>query len=159
MSNRNFKKAVNMFLDSISTFTTYELFPYDIFIFYTVVTSIISLDRVSMKQKVFYVLYYFLLCITFFLSIDFFSFFASTLHIWCCWRYLICNRWWMLLRSWQCLAKSHIFQSFWTPYMTVNTSHFSQHSVGWHLLYVVDTFLMAPLNTSLFFVDFLSYSL
>ncbi|KAF5952146.1 hypothetical protein HYC85_010090 [Camellia sinensis] len=52
MSTRNFKKATSLFLDSISTFTTYELFPYDNFIFYTVLTSIISLDRVSLKQKV-----------------------------------------------------------------------------------------------------------
>ncbi|KAG6478654.1 hypothetical protein ZIOFF_062098 [Zingiber officinale] len=52
MSTRNFKKAANLFLDSISTFTTYELFSYDTFIFYTVLTSIISLDRVSLKQKV-----------------------------------------------------------------------------------------------------------
>ncbi|VFQ71220.1 unnamed protein product [Cuscuta campestris] len=52
MSTRNFKKAANLFLDSISTFTTYELFPYDTFIFYTVLTSIITLDRVSLKQKV-----------------------------------------------------------------------------------------------------------
>lgn len=55
MSTRNFKKAANLFLDSISTFTTYELFPYDTFIFYTVLTSIISLDRVSLKQKVFWI--------------------------------------------------------------------------------------------------------
>ncbi|KAL8144234.1 hypothetical protein V2J09_017266 [Rumex salicifolius] len=52
MSTRNFKKAATLFLDSISTFTTYELFPYHTFIFYTVLTSIISLDRVSLKQKV-----------------------------------------------------------------------------------------------------------
>ncbi|KAF3972386.1 hypothetical protein ACB098_04G147800 [Castanea mollissima] len=52
MSTRNFKKAASLFLDSISTFTTYELFPYDTFIFYTVLTSIITLDRVSLKQKV-----------------------------------------------------------------------------------------------------------
>jgi len=52
MSTRNFKKAAQLFLDSISTFTTYDLFPYDTFIFYTVLTSIISLDRVSLKQKV-----------------------------------------------------------------------------------------------------------
>ncbi|KAH9604507.1 hypothetical protein KSS87_014618 [Heliosperma pusillum] len=52
MSTRDFKKAASLFLDSISTFTTYELFPYDTFIFYTVLTSIISLDRVSLKQKV-----------------------------------------------------------------------------------------------------------
>ncbi|GMP48778.1 hypothetical protein CsSME_00016019 [Camellia sinensis var. sinensis] len=52
MSTRNFKKATSLFLDSISTFTTYELFPYDNFIFYTVLTSIISLDRVSLKLNV-----------------------------------------------------------------------------------------------------------
>ncbi|PWA83135.1 26S proteasome non-ATPase regulatory subunit 6 [Artemisia annua] len=52
MSTRNFKKAADLFLDSTSTFTTYDLFPYDTFIFYTVLTSIISLDRVSLKQKV-----------------------------------------------------------------------------------------------------------
>eukprot|EP00249_Psilotum_nudum_P006911 c20153_g1_i1 orf=136-1296(+) len=52
MSTRNFKEAARLFLDSISTFTTYELFPYDTFIFYTVLTSIISLDRVSLKQQV-----------------------------------------------------------------------------------------------------------
>ncbi|KAK9942094.1 hypothetical protein M0R45_007783 [Rubus argutus] len=46
-----FERA-DIFLDSISTFTTYEIFPYDIFVFYTVLTSIISLDRVSLKQKV-----------------------------------------------------------------------------------------------------------
>ncbi|KAL5058706.1 hypothetical protein RYX36_030310 [Vicia faba] len=51
MSTRNFEKAATLFLDSISTFTTYELFPYDTFIFYTVLTSIITLDRVSLKQK------------------------------------------------------------------------------------------------------------
>ncbi|KAL4283011.1 hypothetical protein GQ457_16G031530 [Hibiscus cannabinus] len=52
MATRNFKKATDLFLHSISTFTTYELFPYETFIFYTVLTSIISLDRVSLKQKV-----------------------------------------------------------------------------------------------------------
>ncbi|KAG6635002.1 hypothetical protein CIPAW_11G011900 [Carya illinoinensis] len=53
MSTRNFKKAATLFLDSISTFTTYELFPYDTFRFYTVLTSIISLDRVLLKQMAF----------------------------------------------------------------------------------------------------------
>ncbi|KAL2651148.1 hypothetical protein R1flu_019276 [Riccia fluitans] len=52
MATRNFKKAATLLLESISTFTTYELFSYDTFIFYTVLTSIISLDRVSLKQKV-----------------------------------------------------------------------------------------------------------
>ncbi|KAG4930864.1 hypothetical protein JHK84_047847 [Glycine max] len=52
MSTRNFKKAAKLFLGSISTFTTYEVFPCDTFILYTVLTIIISLDRVSLKQKV-----------------------------------------------------------------------------------------------------------
>ncbi|CAM6092444.1 unnamed protein product [Calypogeia fissa] len=52
MATRNLKKAASLFLESISTFTTYELFSYDTFIFYTVLTSIVSLDRVSLKQKV-----------------------------------------------------------------------------------------------------------
>ncbi|KAI3971483.1 hypothetical protein MKW92_033654 [Papaver armeniacum] len=52
MSTRNFKKAAHLFLDSISTFTANEFLSYDTFIFYTVLTSIISLDRVSLKQKV-----------------------------------------------------------------------------------------------------------
>lgn len=52
MATRNFKQAANLFLDSISTFTTTELFSYDTFIFYSVLTSIISLDRVALRQKV-----------------------------------------------------------------------------------------------------------
>ncbi|GFP94503.1 26S proteasome non-ATPase regulatory subunit 6 [Phtheirospermum japonicum] len=40
MSTRKFKKASSLFLDSILTFTTYDLFSYDTFIFYTVLTSI-----------------------------------------------------------------------------------------------------------------------
>jgi 26S proteasome regulatory subunit N7 len=52
-ATRNFKKAASLFLDTISTFTTYENFPYDTFIFYTVLTSVITLDSVPLKQKVF----------------------------------------------------------------------------------------------------------
>mmetsp|Transcript_223 Transcript_223/g.728 ORF Transcript_223/g.728 Transcript_223/m.728 type:complete len:398 (-) Transcript_223:98-1291(-) len=52
MSTRNFKQAADLFLESIATFTTYELFTYNNSIFYTVLTSMISLDRVSLKKKV-----------------------------------------------------------------------------------------------------------
>jgi len=52
MAIREFKKAAMLFLDSIATFTTYELFSYQTFVFYTVVTAIISLDRVTLKTKV-----------------------------------------------------------------------------------------------------------
>jgi 26S proteasome regulatory subunit N7 len=52
MSTRNFKEAAERFLDSIATFTTYELFDYNASIFYTVLTAIITLDRVALKKKV-----------------------------------------------------------------------------------------------------------
>jgi len=52
MSIREFKKACTLFLETLSTFTSYELFSYDTFIFYTVLLSVFSLDRVSLKSKV-----------------------------------------------------------------------------------------------------------
>lgn len=87
MATRDFKRAANLFLDSIATFTTYaaggacvgvpvwwclcdgvpqpfcsptplyptpstELFAYETSIFYTVVTALVALDRVSIKAKV-----------------------------------------------------------------------------------------------------------
>lgn len=55
-----------MFLDSISTFTFYELFTCDTFIFYTVLTTIVPLDGVSLKRKVVLTLFYlFPLCFIF----------------------------------------------------------------------------------------------
>lgn len=52
MACRKFPRAAALFLDSISTFTTYELLPYNNFIFYTVLMSVVALDRVSLKEKV-----------------------------------------------------------------------------------------------------------
>mmetsp|Transcript_31818 Transcript_31818/g.38478 ORF Transcript_31818/g.38478 Transcript_31818/m.38478 type:complete len:396 (+) Transcript_31818:151-1338(+) len=52
MATRDLKKAANLFLDSIATFTATELCSYSTFIFYTVVTSMISLDRVTLKKRV-----------------------------------------------------------------------------------------------------------
>eukprot|EP00245_Coleochaete_scutata_P006944 TRINITY_DN217_c0_g1_i1.p1 TRINITY_DN217_c0_g1~~TRINITY_DN217_c0_g1_i1.p1 ORF type:complete len:387 (+),score=111.59 TRINITY_DN217_c0_g1_i1:127-1287(+) len=52
MTTRQFKQAAELFLDSISTFTTYELFSYNTFVLYTVLVSIISLDRPSLSKKV-----------------------------------------------------------------------------------------------------------
>ena len=52
MSCRNFQRASELFLSSIATFTTTELFSYETFIFYTVVTSVITLERVDLKAKV-----------------------------------------------------------------------------------------------------------
>jgi len=52
MSLRQFAKAADLFLDTISTFISYELFDYDTFIFYTIITSIVSLPRPRLKSKV-----------------------------------------------------------------------------------------------------------
>lgn len=52
LANRDFENAAKLFLETLSTFTSYELFDYKTFIFYAVVTSIVSLDRVSLKKKV-----------------------------------------------------------------------------------------------------------
>jgi 26S proteasome regulatory subunit N7 len=49
---RNFKRAANLLLETISTFTAIELTDYQTFIFYTLLSAIISLDRVSLKEKV-----------------------------------------------------------------------------------------------------------
>ena len=52
MATRDFKKAAELFLESLSTFSTTELFSYNTFIFYTVLTAVIALDRVTLHQKV-----------------------------------------------------------------------------------------------------------
>ena len=45
MSVRDFKKSATLFLDAISTFTSYELMDYVTFVQYTVYISILALDR------------------------------------------------------------------------------------------------------------------
>jgi len=52
MQARDFKEAAKLLLDSIATFTASELVPYNTFIFYTVVTCLISLPRKELKPKV-----------------------------------------------------------------------------------------------------------
>lgn len=52
MAVRDFKTAANMFLDTISTFTSYELMDYQTFVRYTVYMSIISLPRYQLRDKV-----------------------------------------------------------------------------------------------------------
>ena len=54
LSIRDFKSAANNFLDSISTFTSYELMDYKTFVTYTVLASMIALERVDLRQKVGY---------------------------------------------------------------------------------------------------------
>ena len=49
---RHFSKAANMFLESVATFTAVELFDYARFIKYAVATSVVALDRSTLKAKV-----------------------------------------------------------------------------------------------------------
>ncbi|CAH1984361.1 unnamed protein product [Acanthoscelides obtectus] len=51
MAVRDFKTAANLFLDTVSTFTSYELMDYKEFVRYTVYTSIISLPRNQLRDK------------------------------------------------------------------------------------------------------------
>jgi len=52
MSVRQFKSSAELFLDTLATFSSEELFSYQQNVFYTVLTSIVSLDRVALKEKV-----------------------------------------------------------------------------------------------------------
>eukprot|EP00698_Gefionella_okellyi_P005381 TRINITY_DN1492_c0_g1_i1.p1 TRINITY_DN1492_c0_g1~~TRINITY_DN1492_c0_g1_i1.p1 ORF type:complete len:355 (-),score=69.76 TRINITY_DN1492_c0_g1_i1:1186-2205(-) len=54
MLNRDFKNAAERFLDTIATFTSTEMFTYPQFVFYTIVCSVMTLDRVQLKEKVIY---------------------------------------------------------------------------------------------------------
>ncbi|CAO3617868.1 unnamed protein product [Cunninghamella blakesleeana] len=52
MSIRDFKGAGNQFIDTLSTFTSTEMMPYQDFVKYAVLTSVISMQRVDIKKKV-----------------------------------------------------------------------------------------------------------
>jgi len=52
MSIRQFKKSANLFLDTVSTFTSYELMDYKTFVTYTVMMSMIALPRNELREKV-----------------------------------------------------------------------------------------------------------
>lgn len=52
MAVRDFEQAANLFLDTISTFTCYELCEYKTFIGYTVIASMLALPRVELRKKV-----------------------------------------------------------------------------------------------------------
>ena len=49
---RNFKEAGKLFLEALMTFTNYELFDYKTFVFYTCITNIITVDRVTLKSRI-----------------------------------------------------------------------------------------------------------
>jgi 26S proteasome regulatory subunit N7 len=49
---REWKEAANLFLKSIATFTAHELYSYETLIFYTVISSVVMLDRPTLREKV-----------------------------------------------------------------------------------------------------------
>jgi 26S proteasome regulatory subunit N7 len=51
-SRRDIKGAAKLFLDSLATFSATELFDYKKFVFYTVLTTIVSVDRPTLRDKV-----------------------------------------------------------------------------------------------------------
>ncbi|KAH3816791.1 hypothetical protein DPMN_118314 [Dreissena polymorpha] len=52
MSVRDFKQAATLFLDTVATFTSYELMDYQTFVTYTVLSSSIALERPKLREKV-----------------------------------------------------------------------------------------------------------
>jgi len=51
-SIRKFEEAADLFLEGLATFTSYELCTYNNFIFYAILMSVVSIDRVNLKEKV-----------------------------------------------------------------------------------------------------------
>jgi hypothetical protein len=52
MSIRDFKQAASLFLDTVATFTSYELMDYQSFVTYTVLCSMIAMERPDLREKV-----------------------------------------------------------------------------------------------------------
>ena len=52
MSIREFTKATTNLLDTVSTFTCYEILDYDTFITYVVLCAMLTLERTKLKAKV-----------------------------------------------------------------------------------------------------------
>lgn len=51
-ARRDIKAGADLFLDSLQTFSATELYDYKKFIFYTVITSLVSVDRPTLKSNV-----------------------------------------------------------------------------------------------------------
>ena len=49
---RDFKTAAKQFLDTVATFTSYELMDYSTFVIYTIFTTILALPRPELRSKV-----------------------------------------------------------------------------------------------------------
>jgi 26S proteasome regulatory subunit N7 len=49
---RDFKTAAKQFLDTVATFTSYELMEYDTFVIYTIFCTMVALTRPELREKV-----------------------------------------------------------------------------------------------------------
>ena len=49
---RQFSKAAELFIDALSTFTATELLDYKQFVEFTIISGVVSLNRVDLKKKV-----------------------------------------------------------------------------------------------------------
>lgn len=52
MSQRNVRTAANLLLDCVATFSCVEVFSYEQFMFYVIITNIMTLPRATLKKKV-----------------------------------------------------------------------------------------------------------
>jgi len=52
MLTRDFKKAAELFLSNVATFTCTELMDYNDFIFYTIIMAMVTQDRATLKKKI-----------------------------------------------------------------------------------------------------------
>lgn len=52
MAIRNFKQAAKLFTESLSTFAANELYDYNQFIYYAIITNIFCLDRVELQEEI-----------------------------------------------------------------------------------------------------------
>jgi len=52
ITTREFDEAAKLLLDAVATFTCYRLTDYNTFVFYTVLLSLVSQDRVTLRDKV-----------------------------------------------------------------------------------------------------------
>ncbi len=49
---RDFKTAAKQFLETVATFTSYELMDYNTFVIYTIFTTMVALPRPELREKV-----------------------------------------------------------------------------------------------------------
>lgn len=52
MQARRFRKSGTLLIATLATFSSFEIFDFEQYIFYTVISAMLSLDRVSLKEKI-----------------------------------------------------------------------------------------------------------